>query len=163
MKTYKLNNIEVSEVELRNLIKSNPELLKEESKSKYFTPKIGEEYARIHSDGEIFLSRNDSVPDKRSIVMGAYRTTEEAELARDKQLALVRMWNYADENYYFRPDWDNEEQSKYEVYYDHREKCFCAALRSYYECNFLLPYFKSREDSEQFIKDNQKDLELFIK
>lgn len=169
MKTYKLNNIEVSESELKKLIQANPELwdiqIKEEEKSRYFTPGIDEEYFSINSINQIvpIENTNSTVYDSVRIAYGAYRTVEEAELARDKQLALVRMWNYADEQMFFRPDWGNEMQDKYYASYDFRINKFVWTHNRSIKFNFLLPYLESEKDCEQFIKDNQKDLELFIK
>lgn len=161
MKTYKLNNIEVSEVELKKLIQANPELLKEEKKSRYFRPDTGEGFYWV--DIDIITDGCSGYGNNSMIRTGVYRTKEEAKLARDKQLALVRMWNYADENYYFRPDWGNEMQDKYYASYDFRINKFVWTHNRSIKFNFLLPYLESEKDCEQFIKDNQKDLELFIK
>lgn len=164
MKTYNINNVEINEEELRKIIKDNPELVKEENKSRYFTPNVGEDFFSFDNTGEIQeFANNDCTIDSELIVMGVYRTKEETQLARDKQLALVRMWNYADEKFYFRPDWSNQLQDKYHVIYHHLDRKFTWYCSGTIQHNFLLPYFKSCKDIQEFIKDNQKDLELFLK
>jgi len=164
MKTYKINNVEISEEELRKVIKDNPELVEEENKSKYFTPKYGEEYFFVNRFFGAKKEKNEATSaDKCLINVGVHRTKEEAELDSSKQLALVRMWNYADSKMFFRPDWSNYEQDKCHIRYDHLKNKFTCDYWNWLQDNFMLPYFKSLEDCEQFIKDNQKDLELFIK
>ena len=160
---YKLNNIEVSAEEIRKLIKENPEIVGElEKKSKFFSPKEGERYWRIASgDVDAFINENDNA-DANIIKCGVYRTLEEVQKAIEKQKALVRLWNYADEKMFYRPDWNNKDEEKYFIYFDYKNGMW--VVESFYNCreNFLFPYFKTREDAEQFIKDNLSDLNLFL-
>jgi len=175
MKTYTINanqfdtelkggsiNVVMSEKALRDLIKANPELLQEEpeKKFKFFKPERGEHYHYLTSGNFNKYQEEGRYPE--DIIRGVYATREEAELADHKRMAIVRLWNYADENMYFRPDWENTGEQKWYVYsygdenfipYQDENKC---------KTQFALPYFKSTEDAEQFIKDNQADLELLF-
>lgn len=131
--------------------------------SHFFKPGIDEEYWYI-SGGEVFDTNNTTGRDAREISIGnCYRTREEAQLALDKQQALVRLWDWADENCYFRPDWENEEQRKYFVYYDYdmHELWNCLCFNEKYQNN--LPYLKSTKDCENFIKNNKEDITLILK
>jgi len=160
---YKLNNIEVSVEEIRKLIKENPEIVGDlEKKSKFFKPKEGEIYWMFESS-DVFENKNDGTTiNKDSIQSGVYRTEAEAEKALEKQKALVRLWNYADEKMFYRPDWNNEDESKWSVYFDYKGKMW--QVDDYYSCreNFIFPHFKNYKDAEQFINDNLSDLNLFL-
>jgi len=162
---YKLNNIEVSAEEIRKLIKENPEIVGElEKKSKFFSPKAGDKYYYLDSAGDADFRKWDNDPIDHAIknFLGVYQTEKEAKKALEKQKALVRLWNYADEKMFFRPDWNNKDERKYSVYFDYKGKMW--QVEGYYCCrgNFLFPYFKNYKDAEQFIKDNLSDLNLFL-
>lgn len=163
MKTYKLNNIEISEESAREFIKNNPELLEKKVSGRYFFPKVGEMYWHLYSDG-IYLTRNDDIDaDKYYISTGnCYRTKEEAELARNKQLAIVRCWKWAQENAPFDPDWRDDAQPKFFVCFDYTNNKLYGVLRRDVQVQFTLPYFKSEEDRNNFIEANKEDLLLLF-
>ena len=72
MKTYKLKGtvikgtvydgltVEVTEDQIKALLKDNPDLLKPEVKGRYFFPKVGEMYWCINSFGSIFKNKNSN-------------------------------------------------------------------------------------------------------
>ena len=156
--------ISIPLADLKKAIQENPELkeelaqefmvakLCEEVKTGYFLPKNGEYYWFFTSDGSILEERID----EERISVGVFRTEAEAETARDKQQALVRLWLYADNEMYFSPDWGNKEQIKYYVDgYDNDETKF---IRDYTNNNFHsatnLPFFASQADVDKFISKN---------
>lgn len=47
MKTYKVNNVEVSAEQIKEIIKHNPELLEESKGGRYFLPKEGDYFFYI--------------------------------------------------------------------------------------------------------------------
>lgn len=165
MKTYKLNNIEISEESAREFIKNNPELLEKKVSGRYFFPKKGEGYWYIYSDG-ICPTRNDDIDiDEYYISTGnCYRTKEEAELARNKQLAIVRCWKWQQENAPFEPDWSNVNQPKFYVRFDHGKNIFgCDFDYDYqFHSQFTLPYFESAQARNKFIEANKEDLLLLF-
>lgn len=162
MKTIKLKDVEVSVEEIKKLIKENPEILKEEKGGRYFFPRNNEEYWFINAFGDVDWHINNCLGEVQLISMGVYRTKEEATLARDKQKAIVSCWKWAQENAPFEPDWGDENQRKYFVLYDCIDKKLDWSVTYYFKHQFTLPYFKSREDYEAFIKANKDSLELLF-
>ena len=167
MKTYKLNNIEISEESALEFIKNNPELLEKKVSGRYFFPKVGEKYWCFSSTG-VFLTQNEydgGDIDEYNISTGnCYRTKGEAKLAQDKQLAIVRCWKWQQENAPFDPDWGDEVQPKYFARFDHRKNifvCFCDYVYQFHT-QFTLPYFKSEQDRDKFIEANKEDLLLLF-
>lgn len=159
MKTYKLNNVEVSEDQVRELIKSNPELLeKKEVKGRYYFPKLGELCYEWYADGDI----TQDLFSNRYPNTGVFQTHEEAQLAYDKQCAIVRCWKWAQENAPFEPDWEDIDQYKHDVVYYHQKEKFEIIYSIESQSQFTLPYFKSKEDCERFIEANKADLELLF-
>lgn len=157
MKTYKLNNVEVSEGELRALIKNHPNLLKEERvKCKYYFPKGFEAGYYFDSFG---LQRFSHIT--RSDV-GMFETPEEAKLAYDKQCAIVRCWKWAQENAPFEPDWKDSAQQKWVTAFNHDLQKLKAYEHTIQQEQFTLPYFATIQQCSDFIKANRADLVLLF-
>ena len=166
MKTYKLNNIEISEESAREFIKNNPELLEKKVGGRYFFPKVGEAYWSFSDMGGAYSTTNSNdYLDKYNISIGnCYRTKEEAILSEKKQLAIVRCWKWAQENAPFEPDWSNAKQPKFYVRFDHGEKIFVFVFDCdyQYQSQFTLPYFESAQAKNKFIEANKEDLLLLF-
>lgn len=162
MKTIKLKDVEVSVEEIKKLIKENPELLKEEKGGRYFFPRKNEQYWFIAAFGDVDWNINNYIGEAQMVSKGVYRTKEEAELACDKQKAIVSCWKWAQENAPFEPDWGDIKQNKYYVYYSYGDKELNWNYTLNGQSQFTLPYFKSREDIEAFIKANKDSLELLF-
>lgn len=162
MKTYKINNVEISAEQIKEIIKNNPELLNEKKGGRYFFPERNEEYYYISRDGSVNCESCDSDYDRDIIHQGAYRTEEEAKLASAKQKAIVACWKWAQENAPFEPDWGNDAQRKYYVGFDHTTKIFFEDFFFGRQVQFTLPYFKSEEDCDSFINANKEHLELLF-
>jgi len=162
MKTYKINNVEISAEQIKEIIKNNPELLNENKGGRYFFPKEGERYWCVRTDGSVIYESWDGNYDSGIIPQGAYRTEEEAKLASDKQTAIVACWKWAQENAPFEPDWKNANQFKYYVYCYTDTLMFCLTCNSQAHLQFTLPYFKSVKDCEAFIEANEEHLELLF-
>lgn len=161
MKTYKVNNVEVSAEQIKEIIKNNPELLEKSKGGRYFFPKDGEEYWIIRTDGSVTIPLDSSLIDFTA--QGVYRTQEEAELARDKQKAIVACWKWAQENAPFEPDWGNLDTKKFYAKYFHNASKLSVKYNRYNQAQFTLPYFKSERDCEVFIEANKEHLELLFK
>lgn len=164
MKTYKINNVEVSADQIKEIIRNNPELLKENKGGRYFFPERGEWYWYVRTNGSIKNSQNfETLDDGEFIVQGVYRTQKEAELARDKQKTIVACWKWAQENAPFEPDWGDGDQKKFHVIIDLSGDRIVYDYMIYYQTQFTLPYFKSKKDCEAFIEANKEHLELLFK
>lgn len=161
MKTYKLNNVEVSAEEIQKLVRDNPDLLKPEVKGRYFFPTDYTDYWVVNSYGEIMETTED-----RNVRLGKhiekYATEEQAELECKKKQAIVACWKWAQENAPFEPDWGDIDQGKYFTCYNYEERKLDWRCVYYIQYQFTLPYFKSIEDHEAFIKANKENLELLF-
>ncbi len=83
----------------------------------------------------------------------AFKTREQAEQFKKEQILLFKFHKWAEEhNGGWKPDWGDFSKYNHTVTYDYCEKLY---VKSYCFVNFLskLPYFKSNEIAEQFIKE----------
>ena len=163
MKTYKVNNVEVSAEQIKEIIKNNPELLEESNGGRYFFPKEGDFFFHISEFADVLICKYFDSINRERLAQGVYRTKEEAELARDKQKAIVACWKWAQENAPFEPDWGNKEQAKYYASYEYLDNKSIVNFDTYLQYQFTLPYFKSRKDCMAFIEANEEHLELLFK
>lgn len=165
MKTYKLNNIEISEESVREFIKNNPELLEKKVSGRYFFPKVEERYWYCNESG-FYETMNDGMHTAlyRISIGNCYRTKEDCQLGESKQRAIVRCWKWQQENAPFEPDWSNDAQPKYYARFNHRNNTlWCLNDYDYqFHTQFTLPYFKSAEDRDKFIEANKEDLLLLF-
>jgi hypothetical protein len=154
---YKINNIEVSEDSIRELIRENPELLEKKEGIEY-----GTRYWVINSEGrKISLYYMNTASDEKHLAFGnVYPVEKECDEAIERRKAVVRLWKYANEKMKFVPDWSDFVKIKYRVYYDFSGYHFSIDCNGSDKKQTELPYLKSIEDAEQFIKDNKADLLL---
>lgn len=153
---------EVTEHEIKELLKNNPELLTPTPthKRKYFVPKVGEEYWVI-DELSIFIEFTNTKEDYDEINIksgNCFATEQDAQDELNRRQAIVRIWNNYDDKYAWEIDWDNSDQVKYGIDYEHSRKKLSGNYFSEYQFNTELPYFKSAEDRNQFVEDNEKDL-----
>lgn len=162
MKTIKIKDIEISAEELRRIVKENEVLLKEpEVKGRYFFPKKGESFYDIN----VYLC--DDLPTNHEFnidrySLGVFETKKQANLARDKQKAIVACWKWQQENAPFEPDWGNMGQKKFCVIYDHISKKFNYDCCTNIQTQFILPHLKSKEDKDNFIEACKEHLTLLF-
>lgn len=80
-KKYTIKNIEISEEEIRNLIKKNPELLVDEKSYSPWRAEKKENYFYIDSCGDLYpcLEATDRIDDYRYLTGNYFKTKEEAE------------------------------------------------------------------------------------
>jgi hypothetical protein len=156
----KIKNIEITEEELRRIIKENPQVTTENKERKFFEPKRGEGYFFLLARGVDDTTNDGDYRDGHIIARGVYRTEAEAIQADNIRLAIKRVWDSADNKWYFRPGWNDEKQMKHFPLYNHEDKQFIAEHRMYTQHNPFLPYFKSSTDCLAFAKENEKDLRI---
>ncbi len=122
----------------------------EEIKETAWKPKTGDTYRYINSDGIILLSRwsNDDLDNARYKIGNCYRTDKEAEHAQRVQIARTIIKRSSD----FKPDWDDDNQEKWYVTYDHFEKCLCVEMLYFVDKGAIATY-RTEEDAEQSIED----------
>lgn len=120
----------------------------------------GEMYCYIDHAGYVNYSRyEDDEVDKERIEIGnAFKEKSQAERELERIKIKVRLWKWAKDNAPFEPDWSNIGQNKYVVSYDCNHSQLSIDTRWLNKLQTELPYFKSSEDVQRFIKENESDL-----
>jgi hypothetical protein len=122
---------------------------------KHWTPKTGERYFYIDSQGEVYPNYianfgYNEVDQKRYENYNVFPTRELAEKAVNlsKLERMILLWQYANDSL-FEPDWLDGIQQKYYIIYDSRDENAC------YDYNFNQKskniYFEKREHVKAFI------------
>jgi len=158
-KIYKLNEIEITEDQVRQLIKDHPELL-EKKGGKPWRAEKGKKYYYVSSNGNIdYGYESGDVHDYYYITGNYFKTREEAEAYKARQEAIGRVTHkilelndgeYKDFNNHY---WgifakNNEFMSN------------STPMGEYYAP--ILPHIASREIAEQIIKDHEADLKIIF-
>lgn len=155
--TYLKNDIEKGLEELNNALKAR----EEEEESKWWTPKVGEEYYYIKADGydgHISTTNNDEFPmDNDNIELGnAFKTKEEAERKLFELTLHHKLEKFAYENNDRECDWRIGNQ-KFYIWYDYYDK----QIRSASACSsrhYGQVYFSSAKIAEKAIATFEDDL-----
>ena len=149
----KYGNQEVDESKIKEVLGVN--------ESKVWKPNYGEFVYLVFSTGEVdsyFV--NDSL-DKFYDMGVVYKTKEEAQFARDKQLFLTKFERYLRENEDEPVDWRNKSQDKWSLFMDYEGNrvitnswCISRYQGSIFTTNIYA--------LEQFIKDNESDIKKYM-
>ena len=82
----------------------------------------------------------------------AFKTKEEAEQYDRERILLFKMHKWAEEhNEGWTPDWEDFREPKYTIAYEYRK--FVVSPAYTYQQFLKVPYFKTKELAEQFIKE----------
>ena len=135
------------------------EEIKEPTDSIHWKPKHGDEYFWIDECGSILPGTfyRDSLYDQQRLTFGnVYRTEKEAEKARDRRLAKVRLQRTST----FKPDFKNG-KGGWAVYYDHGHETL--AVCELDDCDAGEPVrYATREDAKKSIKENERDWKIYF-
>lgn len=85
-----------------------------------------------------------------------FRTEEECEKARDRELAEVRLQRTST----FKPDFENG-KGGWAVYYDHGCETLAVCELDYYDDGEIVRY-KTRAEAEKSIKENERDWKIYF-
>ena len=135
------------------------EEIKEPTDSIHWKPKHGDEYFWIDKCGSILPSTfyRDSLYDQQRLTFGnVYRTEKEAEKARDRRLAKVRLQRTST----FEPDFENG-KGGWAVYYDHGHETL--AVCELDDCDAGEPVrYATKEEAEKSIRENREDWMIYF-
>lgn len=156
MKTYKLNNIDISEDQIRALIKSHPEL-KEEKSGKPWRAEHGGGYLFVTSgkDKERNLDTRDEADDYRYLTGNYFKTQASADVYLARQEAIGRVTHAILEA-------NGELGSRYWVVYAPYNKLDINWFDKSVDYGQVLPKISSEEIANQIIKDHEADLKLIF-
>lgn len=125
----------------------------------HWKPEQGDEYFWIDECGSILPGTfyRDSLYDSQRLTFGnVYRTEKEAEKARDRRLAKVRLQRTST----FKPDFENG-NGGWIVYYDYRCEAFAVCELDYYDAGEPVRC-ATREEAEKSIKENERDWKIYF-
>ena len=130
---------------------------------KVWKPKPTELYWYITPSGilnEVIFT--DAESDIRQFELGnMYKTQQEAEFARDKQIFLTKFERYLRENEDEEVDWNNFKQDKWSIYMDYGSKqIFTNGWVSTHSQGSI--FTSNVKALEQFIKDNESDIKKYM-
>lgn len=119
----------------------------------HYNPKDGEDVFCLTSEGDIYrFTFNSLLSHHRRLAFGfTYRTIEEAQKARERRLAEVRLRKTSD----FKPDFENG-KGGWIVEYDYA-KHRLAAWRYPFENSGEPVRYETEEDAEKSIQENRED------
>ena len=135
------------------------EEIEEPTDSIHWKPEQGDEYFWIDECGSILPGTfyRDSLYDSQRLTFGnVYRTEKEAEKARDRRLAKVRLQRTST----FKPDFENG-NGGWIVYYDYRCEAFAVCELDYYDAGEPVRC-ATREEAEKSIKENERDWKIYF-
>ena len=129
--------------------------------SKIWKPESGERVYTLFGNGKIDYAHVNLDTEKYYKIGNVYKTKEEAEFARDKQIFLTKFERYLREKEVEPVDWGDVNQGKYCV-------TFSAPGKYVYISNWISTLFQgtvfttSKKVLEQFIKDNEADIKKYM-
>lgn len=157
MKKITLENgktIEISDEKYAELVPKN---------DKNWRAKEEEEYFCIDVTGMIRCVEdfNNEYDNYRYNTLNYYRTEEEAEKARERQLAIGFLTRKINElNGDWEADCGDNNPRKYYIYYSFRNKEFTVDSTSSVKQSYTIPYMSSPEIADQILSENEKELSI---
>lgn len=140
-------------------IHENPELLEEPTSSIRWKPKKGETYWWYNLIGLVnsYTWSGDEGDEALYAFGNTYRTKAECQKAIDRQKAIATLQHSST----FEPDWSDQEQVKYTVYYNcYEERLIVVEYVSSISGEPV--YFATHQDAEASIGDHKKEWLLFF-
>ena len=135
------------------------EEIKEPVNSIHWKPKYDDWYFYISDHGSVCSDIwNDNYTDNKRLAFGfVYRTEEECKAALDRKLAEARLRKTSD----FKPDWNNDNQNKWTVYYNHNDKELLIEATAFLQYPSAI-YFDTYDSIEKSIKENKQDWLIYF-
>lgn len=134
------------------------EIQEESTDSIHWKPKIGQKYFYT-DDGYVFSGVwIDSRVDNRRYMAGAiYYAETDAERALERQIAITTLMR--DSN--FEPDWSNNDQNKWTVYYNHNDKELLIEATAFLQYPSAI-YFDTYDSIKKSIKNHKKEWLVYL-
>lgn len=119
----------------------------------HYQPRNGEKVFCLNEEGDIYsFTFNDLLSHHKRLAFGfVYRTIEEAQKARERRLAEVRLQQTSD----FKPDFENGEGG-WVVFFGYMHKELFPIIGGYSDCGEPVRY-ATEEEARKSIKENRED------
>lgn len=126
--------------------------------SVHWKPRNGEKVFCLNEEGDIYsFTFNDLLSHHKRLAFGfVYRTIEEAQKARERRLAEVRLRQTSD----FKPDFEDS-RGGWVVYYNYKDKELYSYDTDYDDSGETIRY-ATEEDSRKSIKENREDWLIYF-
>lgn len=150
-------SIDLTEEQLQKIREAG--LLPSEKKGQW-RPGIKEEYWAVHSGGIVsrFVHRDGRIDNFLRDSGNMFKTVEEAYNHRSKLLAINRINRYCWDNWYFEPDWENNGEAKYSIYYNHYVNKLDLEVTYRLQYGSTSPFLPSEDAAEDVIANCKDDL-----
>jgi hypothetical protein len=124
----------------------------------HYQPRNGEKVFCLNEEGDIYsFTFNDLLSHHKRLAFGfVYRTIEEAQKARERRLAEVRLQQTSD----FKPDFEDS-RGGWVVYYNYKDKELYSYDTDYDDSGETIRY-ATEEDSRKSIKENREDWLIYL-
>lgn len=134
------------------------EEIEEPVNSIHWKPNFGEEYWYVNYIGNVVCrSWEDASVDLWLLESGnVYRTIEEAEKARERRLAEVRLQQTSN----FKPDFEDA-NGGWTVYYSYKDKKMNSFFAGYDDAGEIVCY-ETKEEAEKSIEENREDWKIYF-
>ena len=119
----------------------------------HYQPRNGEKVFCLNEEGDIYsFTFNDLLSHHKRLAFGfVYRTIEEAQKARERRLAEVRLQQTSN----FKPNFEDS-RGGWAVYYNYKDKELYSYDTDYDDSGETIRY-ATEEDSRKSIKENRED------
>lgn len=119
----------------------------------HYQPRNGEKVFCLNEEGDIYsFTFNDLLSHHKRLAFGfVYRTIEEAQKARERRLAEVRLRQTSD----FKPDFEDA-NGGWTVYYSYKDKKMNSFFAGYDDAGEIVCY-ETKEEAEKSIEENRED------
>ena len=124
----------------------------------HWKPKIGQRYFYI-DDGYVFSDVwiDSRVGNRRYMAGAIYCTEADAKKALERQIAITTLMR--DSN--FEPDWSNNDQNKWTVYYNHNDKELLVEATAFLQYPSAI-YFDTYDSIKKSIKNHKKEWLIYL-
>lgn len=119
----------------------------------HYQPRNGEKVFCLNEEGDIYsFTFNDLLSHHKRLAFGfVYRTMEEAQKARERRLAKVRLQQTSDFKPYFE-----DANGGWTVYYSYKDKKLNSFFAGYDDAGEIVCY-ETKEEAEKSIRENRED------
>ena len=124
----------------------------------HYQPRNGEKVFCLNEEGDIYsFTFNDLLSHHKRLAFGfVYRTIEEAQKARERRLAEVRLQQTSD----FKPDFEDA-NGGWTVYYSYKDKKLNSFFAGYDNAGEIVCY-ETKEEAEKSIEENREDWKIYF-
>ena len=121
-----------------------------------------DEYYFYYTSSEIYCTRYSTYVDQQLFILGnCFKTKEEAEFARDKQIFLTKFERYLRENEDEPVNWGKSKQSKYYLQYCHYDSTILVDVWTRHQNQGAI-HTTNLTALQVFVRENESDIKKYM-